>query len=278
MRVAPVGLLPSFFDAERAVELGAKLAALTHGHATGYLSAGALAAMIRTLADGAGYEAAALEALQILSGNPVGAETTRSIERALEMAREPAADPTDDIARLGEGWIAEEALAIGLYAAMRANDFQRGDSDRGQPRRRFGFHGQHRWTDPRSGKRPGWHPQRVGSPPRRVGSAAHAVGGHGGALLPMNRCSASTRRTERRRASQANGCRKPGLESLSGGASDSGRDQRFAHRRLFAPHSVTWLDTALGPVSPSSAKSTGPPCGAFSMRSTGSPRPRSTSS
>ncbi len=93
MRVAPVGLLPRFFDPERAFDLAAKLAALTHGHPTGYL-----------------YQA--------------GRETARSIERAFALATKPMADAAADIARLGQGWIAEEALAIGLYAAMRAHDFR----------------------------------------------------------------------------------------------------------------------------------------------------------
>jgi ADP-ribosylglycohydrolase len=80
--------------------------------------------MIRMLLDGVGPEAAAEGALRVLSRDPAGAETARSIEHALALAKEPAAHATDDIARLGEGWIAEEALAIGLYAAMRAHDFR----------------------------------------------------------------------------------------------------------------------------------------------------------
>jgi len=40
------------------------------------------------------------EALRVLSRDPAGAETARSIEHALALAKEPAAHATEDIARL----------------------------------------------------------------------------------------------------------------------------------------------------------------------------------
>jgi ADP-ribosylglycohydrolase len=49
--------------------------------------------------------------------------------RALEAARELAADETPHhiaIAQLGEGWIAEEALAVAVYCALVARDFEHG--------------------------------------------------------------------------------------------------------------------------------------------------------
>ena len=52
-------------------------------------------------------------------------ETLRAIERAEDLAAGNV--PSEKaIARLGEGWIAEEALAISLYCALAARDFRHG--------------------------------------------------------------------------------------------------------------------------------------------------------
>jgi ADP-ribosylglycohydrolase len=55
MRVAPVGLftVQKKWSAEETFKLGAELAALTHGHPTGSLAAGALAVLVLRLAEGA---------------------------------------------------------------------------------------------------------------------------------------------------------------------------------------------------------------------------------
>jgi ADP-ribosylglycohydrolase len=124
MRVAPAGLLPAFFDTRSAFELATKLATLTHGHPTGYLAAGALAAIVRNLLDGASHEASTAGALEFLSEDRAGEETAGAIEHALALASKPSRDPAEDVARLGQGWTAEEALAIGLYAAMRSYNFR----------------------------------------------------------------------------------------------------------------------------------------------------------
>ena len=53
MRVAPIGLIGLLLGSPTAVfELAAETAALTHGHATGYLAAGHLAVMIASLTAG----------------------------------------------------------------------------------------------------------------------------------------------------------------------------------------------------------------------------------
>lgn len=50
MRVAPVGL--AFSDAEKSFQMGCECAAITHGHPTGYLAAGTLAALISMIISG----------------------------------------------------------------------------------------------------------------------------------------------------------------------------------------------------------------------------------
>jgi len=121
MRVAPVGL-----SGERdPFSLACDIAALTHGHPSGYLSAGVLASVV----DG------------LRRGDPLGdaldAATTRLREfagheetlRALEDARSLAASgpPTPEaLQALGGGWTGEEALAIAVACALTASGFEDG--------------------------------------------------------------------------------------------------------------------------------------------------------
>lgn len=140
MRVAPVALFAHVMGAgeEEAVyratfELGAELAAITHGHPTGILSAGVFAVLVLfALKDGALADAcdwckkllaAPPDSLR-LSGS-AGAETARAIDKALELAAS-GTEPEAALPQLGEGWVAEEALAIALYCALTARDFESG--------------------------------------------------------------------------------------------------------------------------------------------------------
>lgn len=127
MRVAPVGLFAwrLGWTPELAFETGTQVAGITHGHPTGELAGGALAVMILALADGATLSQAAYAAKQCLLPRPGHEETLAAIEHAERLAR---SDTRHDlaIARLGEGWVAEEALAISLYCALVATSFSEG--------------------------------------------------------------------------------------------------------------------------------------------------------
>lgn len=122
MRIAPVGLL---YDPGRAFDIACACAALTHGHPSGYLASGVFAAMIAFLIDGASLDEAETEARAMLAGRLGADETLDAMDRA-RTARAWAPTP-ENLARLGEGWIAEESLAIALFAAWQAGgDFVRG--------------------------------------------------------------------------------------------------------------------------------------------------------
>jgi len=129
MRVAPVGLfswgLSQHKSPQDAFRLGTELAALTHGHPTGALTGGVLAVLILALTDGASL-ADALEASKvILRDEPSHEETLRAIELAEELV--VSGLPHEEaIARLGQGWIAEEALAISIYCSLVARNFKHG--------------------------------------------------------------------------------------------------------------------------------------------------------
>jgi ADP-ribosylglycohydrolase len=124
MRAAPVGLLGHNnrlgVDVFR---LGCDIAALTHGHPSGYLAAGVLAHAVATLLEGATLREAADDALAELRRYPGHEECLRAAEAAVRLAGEGA--PTAArVEGLGGGWVAEEALAIGLYCALVAQTFE----------------------------------------------------------------------------------------------------------------------------------------------------------
>jgi ADP-ribosylglycohydrolase len=120
MRVAPVGL-----SRHESFGLGCAIAALTHGHPTGYLAAGAMAQIVSSLAGGASCDDAIAAALVELARWPMNKETAAAIERARIAARREPPTP-ETIQQLGAGWVAEEALAIGLFCALASSDFETG--------------------------------------------------------------------------------------------------------------------------------------------------------
>jgi ADP-ribosyl-[dinitrogen reductase] hydrolase len=122
MRMAPVGL-SGLIDP---FESGCAFAAITHGHPSGYLAAGALALMIREIADGGSLGDAVAAGLVAVEACPGHEETSDAIRRAMTAAATaPVGAAT--IESLGGGWVAEEALSIAIYCALVAGgDFERG--------------------------------------------------------------------------------------------------------------------------------------------------------
>lgn len=142
MRVAPLGLYLT--RPEKAGMLAAQNAAMTHGHELGYIPAGVLGYCVSVLAH---HENISILAA-IQSGMDWAArqfsdakhlpELTKLIEKAIHLAASEMSD-AQAIRTLGEGWVAEETLAIAVYCALKyEHDFDRaiiaavnhdGDSD-----------------------------------------------------------------------------------------------------------------------------------------------------
>ena len=115
MRLAPVGL---FFEPEEAYRYGCEFSAITHGHPTGITAGGAFAMLISCLRYGKSLAAALNLVEKHLTSIADAAETLAAIRKARR---------AKSITELGEGWVAEEALAIGIYCALRHTwDFQAG--------------------------------------------------------------------------------------------------------------------------------------------------------
>ncbi|MFF4561171.1 ADP-ribosylglycohydrolase family protein [Streptomyces sp. NPDC001435] len=114
MRSAPFGLVN---PADAAFAMAARGAQITHGHPTGYYAAGALAAIVAHLVAGDSLEGSVLRALRQLETHPGHEETSAALREAVELAAQgtPTAEKVES---LGEGWVAEQALAIGVYCAL----------------------------------------------------------------------------------------------------------------------------------------------------------------
>ena len=131
MRTAPIGLLTSA-DAEAVFRLAAEAAALTHGHPSGYLSAGMVAAVVRVLMDGTLLTArpgtysdsgAIDRCCSILNSYPGHEETLAAVQKAIQLAAQKTTSHASAVETLGGGWVGEEALAIALYAVLSAGSY-----------------------------------------------------------------------------------------------------------------------------------------------------------
>ncbi|MBM3140180.1 MAG: ADP-ribosylglycohydrolase family protein [Chloroflexi bacterium] len=120
MRVAPVGLV-----AEHPFELAMAVAAITHGHPSGYLAAAAFARVVADLLSGRSLPEAINAAHEELTLRTGHQETSAAMSSAVDLERS-SSGTAEDVERLGGGWVAEEALAIAIYCALRATDFRSG--------------------------------------------------------------------------------------------------------------------------------------------------------
>lgn len=145
MRVAPIGLyfIDSTIPQNDIDMLGAETAALTHGHELGYIPAAMLVHIVSLLADGKtdvkGAVLGAMKAMYMLFQNSkhIG-ELQVLIDKAVALSESDISD-INAISQLGEGWVAEETLAIAVYCALKyPDDFEKaiiasvnhnGDSD-----------------------------------------------------------------------------------------------------------------------------------------------------
>jgi ADP-ribosylglycohydrolase len=134
MRAAPVGMFAANWinqggsDDEilRAVfKHAAGSAALTHGHPTGQLTAGVFAQIIALVLTGTSLQDAIEKAKDELRQHDRHDETLVAIEEAQQLAAE-ARRKKAPVSELGEGWVAEEALAISLYCVLVSDDLESG--------------------------------------------------------------------------------------------------------------------------------------------------------
>ncbi len=129
MRVAPVGLYfnPQYKSKEDIYLLGAKISALTHGHPLSHISSYFMTAIINNIV----YKNEKLinsikSALSSVNKNMKKYSKdlkyfTKLINSAISLSKLDMADE-NAIDKLGEGWVAEETIAIAVYASLKYSD------------------------------------------------------------------------------------------------------------------------------------------------------------
>ena len=129
MRVAPIGLYfaEKSVPIEKSDRIGAKAAAITHGHELGWLPAAVLVHIIRHLVETEGESilTAVQDARFTLPDVYPEAEKIDVLQALLQKAIDLSKSELDDldaIRQLGQGWVGEEALAIAVYCALRHPD------------------------------------------------------------------------------------------------------------------------------------------------------------
>ena len=128
MRVAPLALNYSEMDIETLDYEGAQIAAITHGHSLGYMPAAVLTHIISRVV----FSEKKMSLREIVAeaerttesvfeGDKHLKELIDLIDLAVELSENSDTD-LNNIHRLGEGWVAEETLAISIYCALRYQD------------------------------------------------------------------------------------------------------------------------------------------------------------
>ena len=134
MRVAPLALYYSNVATEELDKEGAEIAALTHGHSLGYMPAAVFTHIISRII----YPKEEKKTLKEIVVE--AKETTRKlfekdkhidevcniIDLAMNLSENEDSD-INNIHKLGEGWVAEETLAIAIYCSLKyKDDFSKG--------------------------------------------------------------------------------------------------------------------------------------------------------
>jgi ADP-ribosylglycohydrolase len=121
MRTAPLGFLDRAFDDAEVYAQGAAAAALTHGHPDGYAPSGVMALAIRKLVDDESWGTVIDAGLHAVKMHPASTGTLQLLQEVGAALQSSGAARAS--ASFGQGWVGDEALAIGLHAAATAASF-----------------------------------------------------------------------------------------------------------------------------------------------------------
>lgn len=130
MRVAPIGVYfagKAYWEQEKVDMAGAKAAAVTHGHELGYIPSAALVHIVCQLASAEKPDvfAAVLSSMEAMPKLFPEAGFMRYyldlMDKAIDLSQKDV-DDRNAIRQLGEGWVAEETLAIAVYCAIKHAD------------------------------------------------------------------------------------------------------------------------------------------------------------
>lgn len=123
MRVVPVGLVE---EEERVFDIAIRLAAITHGNPTAYLSAGTLAYIIHEIMKEQSIVDAVCIARERVAKEKGSKALLEKLDFAINLSRE-GTPSRDEIERIGDGVEAHDVLARAVYAALcYPNDYLKG--------------------------------------------------------------------------------------------------------------------------------------------------------
>ncbi|GAA3967383.1 ADP-ribosylglycohydrolase family protein [Streptomyces marokkonensis] len=123
-RSAPFGLLVGW-EPQLVAQLAVECAAQTHGHPTGYLSAGAYAVIVHGLARGESLDGAVQHALALLAARPGHQPVADALQHALGAVRQGLPGPARVTELIGAG-AADGLVAAAVYCALVAEDVRHG--------------------------------------------------------------------------------------------------------------------------------------------------------
>lgn len=131
MRTAPIGLYFKNKSLKETALLAAKASALTHSHELGYLSSAMFSVIIACIVHyNMNIEEAVIKSIELVEECFIDKgylyELIEIVEKALKLSKEDIED-LEAIHILGEGWVAEETLAIAIYCSLKySNNFEKG--------------------------------------------------------------------------------------------------------------------------------------------------------
>ena len=138
MRVAPIALYLAQikeFEVKDVALVAARAAAITHSHALGYIPAAYLAAFLCYVLQGDPFSQACLKTDNVINELFPNSVDAKKCLELVQLARDLACpddeeeeqDDLEAIRELGQGWVAEETLAIAMYCAFKySEDFEKG--------------------------------------------------------------------------------------------------------------------------------------------------------
>lgn len=125
MRVAPL----AFIDREDLYSVAIENSALTHGHQMSHIASAALVGLLRYISEGETLCDSVSLMRQDIKRIFMGSLEVKVFDDLLQqaiLASEKDFDDMEIISRLGDGWVAEETLAIALYCSLKySNDLKK---------------------------------------------------------------------------------------------------------------------------------------------------------
>lgn len=119
MRVAPICFLN--FSLEDLIQIAYDISYITHCHPLGYYTSGFHVGVLKLILEGTELDSSIKYMINLfknINNTEINNKLIPLIEKAIELSKNSSSD-TDNIEKLGQGWVAEETLAIAIYCSLK---------------------------------------------------------------------------------------------------------------------------------------------------------------